>query len=107
MKEELLLTYLKANCLGRKNIQRRSQIGRALHIGKNELTRLVHRLRVRGEPVASSWSGYFYAVNAGEVFSTIKMLEKMIATLTKSIEGLKKALEGFGPIAPDGGGASG
>ena len=101
MKEEQLLTYLKANCLGRKNIQRRSQIGRALHIGKNELTRLVHRLRVRGEPIASNWSGYFYAVNAGEVFSTIKMLEKMIATLTKSIEGLKMALEGFGPIGGD------
>lgn len=95
MKEELLLTYLKAQCAGRKHIQKRAQVARALHLTDNELQRLIHRLRVRGVPIASSRDGCFYAVNAGEVFSTIRSLEQMMGGLNESIEGLKKSMESF------------
>lgn len=58
-------------------------------------------LRVRGVPVGSSRDGYFYAVNAGEVFDTIRQLERMAAGLERSIRGLTSALEKFGPIERD------
>ena len=102
MKEERLLTYLKANCAGKKNIRKRAHLARALHLTDNELQRLIHRLRVRGVPIASSRDGCCYAVSAGEVFSTIRLLEQMVNGLNESIKGLKGALDGF-TEAPRGG----
>lgn len=101
MKEEMLLQYLMVNCAGRGNIRKSAQLQRSLGVGKNELCRLIHRLRVRGVPVGSSRDGYFYAVNAGEVFDTIRQLERMAAGLERSIRGLTSALEKFGPIERD------
>ena len=36
--------------------------------------------------------------NAGELHATIRWLEKMVQTLLKSINGLVKAMESFGPM---------
>jgi len=100
MKEEQLLTYLKANCAGRQNTQTRAQLQRALNISKDQLTNLVHRMRCKGMPIAGGPEGYFYAQNAGELHATIRWLEKMVRTLLKSIHGLEGALEKFtGPTA--------
>ncbi len=107
MKEELLLEYLKTVCPGRGRIQKSAQLEGALQISGNELRRLIHRLRKRGVPVASSRDGYFYAVTAGEVYSTIRQLKRMVSGLEAAIRGLEDALERFGPAAPqDGGGDS-
>ena len=102
-KEELLLTYLKANCTGRKNIQTRAQIQRSLGLSKDQLTDLVHRMRCEGLPIAGGPRGYYYAQNAAELDATIRWLEKIIQTLLKSISGLRKAMESFGPIGSHGG----
>ena len=107
MKEEQLLEYLKANCTGRRNSRTRAQLQRTLNVSKDQLTNLVHRMRCKGVPIAGGPGGYFYAQNAGELHTTIRWLEKMVRTLLKSINGLAKAMESFGPIDPDGGGASG
>ena len=108
MKEEQLLIYLKANCAGRKNIRKSAHLEQALHISGNELRRLVHRLRKRGVPIASSPDGYFYAVTAGEVYSTIRQLKRMASGLEAAVRGLEDALEEFGAARDDdGGGASG
>ncbi len=108
MKEELLITYLKAHCTGKRNIQTRAQVARALRLTDNELQRLIHRLRVRGVPIASSRDGCYYAANASEIFSTIQLLVNMVDGLNESIEGLKASMEGFteGP-GNSGGDASG
>ena len=98
MKEEQLLTYLKANCAGRGKAQTRSQLQRTLNLSKDQLTNLVHRMRCKGVPIAGGPGGYFYAQNAGEIHATIRWLEKMVRTLLKSINGLSKAMESFGPI---------
>ena len=98
MKEEQLLVYLKANCAGRGNIRKSIHLEQALHISGNELRRLVHRLRKRGVPIASSPDGYFYAVTAGEVYSTIRQLKQMASGLDAAVRGLESALERFAPI---------
>ena len=95
MKEDLLLEYLKTVCPGRGRIQKSVQLERALQISGNELRRLIHRLRKRGIPVASSRDGYFYAVTAGEVYSTIRQLKRMVSGLEAAIRGLEAALEKF------------
>lgn len=96
MKEELLLEYLKTVCPGRGRIQKSAQLERALQISGNELRRLIHRLRKRGVPIASSRDGYFYAVTAGEVYTTIRQLRQMACGLEKAIAGLEGSLDKFG-----------
>ena len=103
MKEEVLLTYLKANCAGRKNIRTRAQIQRSLGLSKDQLTNLVHKLRCKGAPIAGGPGGYYYAQNAAELDATVRWLEKIIQTLLDSIRGLRKAMESFGPISSHGG----
>ena len=102
-KEELLLTYLKANCVGRKNIRTRAQIQRTLGLSKDQLTDLVHKMRCKGAPIAGGPGGYYYAQNAAELDATIRWLEKIVQTLLKSINGLRQAMESFGPIGSPGG----
>lgn len=98
MKEEQLLAYLKANCAGRENIQTRGQLQRKLGLSKDQLTNMVHRMRCKGVPIAGGPGGYFYAENAGELHATIRWLEKMVRTLLKSIDGLVRAMEAYGPM---------
>ena len=62
-------------------------------------------MRCKGLPIAGGPLGYFYAQNAGELHATIRWLEKMVQTLLKSINGLVKAMESYGPM--DDGGSSG
>ena len=102
MKEEQLLAYLKANCTGRGNIQTRAQLQRKLGLSKDQLTNMVHRMRCKGLPIAGGPLGYFYAQNAGELHATIRWLEKMVQTLLKSINGLVKAMESYGPMEQNG-----
>ena len=90
------MAYLKAVCKGRKNIQKSRQIETALHISGTELRKQVHRLRKKGQPIASSQDGYFYAVTAREVYSTIGQLRAMEYGLKLAIEGLEQALDSFG-----------
>ena len=96
MREQQVLAYLKAVCKGRKNIQKSHQIETALHIIGTELRKQVHRLRKKGQPIASSQDGYFYAVTAREVYSTIGQLRAMEYGLKLAIEGLEQALDSFG-----------
>ena len=105
-KEELLLTYLKANCAGRKNIRTKAQIQRSLGLSKDQLTNLVHKMRCKGVPIAGGPRGYYYAQNAAELNATIRWLEKIVQTLLKSISGLMKAMESYGPIDSGGGDAT-
>ncbi len=103
MKDEQLLSYLKANCAGKKNIQTRAQLQRKLNISKDQLTNAVHRMRCKGIPIAGGSRGYYYAQNAGEIHATIRWLERMVRTLLKSIDGLVKALDHFGLNESSGG----
>ena len=102
MKDEQLLAYLKANCAGRRNIRTRAQLQRSLNLSKDQLTNMVHRMRCKGMPIAGGPGGYFYAQNAGELHATIRWLEKMVQTLLKSISGLVKAMESYGPMDSEG-----
>ena len=103
-KEELLLEYLKSVCPGRDRVQKSTRLERALQTNGAGLCRLVHRLRKRGEPIASSSDGYFYAVNAGELYATIQKLKRMVRGLEAAIRGLEGALERFGPAGTEAGG---
>lgn len=95
MGEQNLLEYLKAVCPGRKNTKKSAEIERALNISSKELRRLVNRLRRKGTPIGSSRDGYFYAITAGEVYSTIRQLRVMAKGLEEAIHGLETALDTF------------
>lgn len=102
MNDKKVLNYLKVNCLGRSNIRKSRTIENALHMSGNELRRHIARLRKEQEPIASSNDGYFYADNPGEVYDTIRQLERMKRGLESSIDGLVGSLRNhsFGGDAP-------
>lgn len=95
VKEELLLEYLQTVCPGRKRAQKSARLEGKLQISGDGLRSLVNKLRRRGEPIASGPCGYFYALNAGEVYNTIQRLKKMIRGLEAAVRGLEEALERF------------
>lgn len=95
MNEEKLVQYLKIFCKGRANTKKSEEIERAVCISGNELRKAVNRLRRRGIPIGSSRSGYFYAVTAGEVYSTIRQLKVMANGLDAAIAGLERSLDSF------------
>lgn len=98
MKYEPLVMHLKAECKGRKNAQKSTELEQSLQISSNELRRRVNRLRREGVPIGSSADGYFYAVTAGEVYATIRQLRSMETGLEAAIRGLESALYSFGEI---------
>ena len=99
MGSEQLLTYLKANCPGRMHAEKSAVLEQALRVSGNELRRQVNRLRQKKVPVCSGPEGYFYARNAGEIYTTIRSLKDMMYGLSQAVDGLEGALESFGEEA--------
>ena len=93
MREERLLAYLKAVCPGLACRTGGKELERVLGISAADLRKAVHRLRRRGEPIASDRKGYFYAQTAGEVYATIRLLRQMASGLEAAIRGLEQALD--------------
>jgi len=98
MNKEKICIYLKTRCCGRKKSLSAQELEASLHIRRSDLQKQIGKLRREGVPIASSSSGYFYAETAAEVYSTIRLLEKMRYGLDASIRGLEKALENFGDL---------
>lgn len=96
MREEKLRSYLKGTCAGRKYRVSGAELEQVLGINGTDLRKLVNRLRRKGIPVGSDRGGYFYAVTAGEVYTTIRQLKAMSSGLEAAIRGLEQALERFG-----------
>ena len=96
MRKEQVLNHIKTRCHGRKAARRSCEIEHALSISGNELRKQVNDLRRSGVPIASSRSGYYYAENAGDVYSTIRQLNIMKRGLEAAIAGLESSLESFG-----------
>ncbi len=96
MASEQLKNYLKNNCHGRGNAVKSPELEQALCVSGNELRRQVNRLRRNRFPICSGPEGYFYARNAGEIYTTIRGLKDMMFGLGQAIEGLEAALESFG-----------
>ena len=94
-KKELLLSLLKNSHRGRENLISGAELTKAIHIGDKELRRKINQLRGEGNPIGSTREGYFYAVNAGELYATIRMLKLMVKGLERAIQGLERALEKF------------
>ena len=95
MKKEQLHSYLQHGCHGKANAVSGAELAKAMGISGNELRRLVNRLRRESVPIASNSSGYFYAANAGEIYSTILSLWKMESGLRAAIAGLEHAMTDF------------
>lgn len=95
MREEKLLFYLGHNCAGREHRVSGRTLERALGIRGTDLRKLVSRLRKRGIPICSDRNGYFYAVQASEVYTTIHQLEAWIAGARASVQGLEQSLDSF------------
>ena len=103
MQNEKILAYLEGSCLGKANRASGTELERTLHISGTCLRKQVNRLRCKEHPIASDRSGYFYASNAAELYSTIRQLKEMRAGLDAAICGLEQAMETFTEPS-DGGG---
>lgn len=95
MREEKLLAYLKGACPGRQYRVSGAELERVLGISGTDLRKLVNRLRRKGHPIGSDRNGYFYAVTAGEIYSTIRQLRSMTAGLEAAICGLESSMDRF------------
>ncbi len=100
MKKEQLHSYLHHSCRGKANAMSGVNLAKTMTISGNELRRQVNRLRREGIPIASNSNGYFYAANAGEIYSTIRSLEKMESGIRAAIAGLERAMTDF-PLGED------
>ena len=94
--EEQLLSYLKGACRGRAHPAGSEELKRSLDISGTTLRKIVNRLRRRKIPIASDRTGYFYAQTAGEVYTPIRQLRKIIDGLEAAILGLEQSLNSFG-----------
>ena len=95
MREELFAGYLKKNCAGRRKIMSGRALEKALHMSGNELRKQVNKLRRKGVPIASNQDGYFYAVSAGEVYATIKQLQKIVVKINALEGDMQKLTDDF------------
>ena len=95
MREEKLLSYLKGACAGRQYRVSGAELERVLCISGTDLRKLVNRLRRKGYPIGSDRNGYFYAVTASEIYSTIRQLQSMVAGLEAAIRGLETSMDRF------------
>ena len=96
MASEQLKNHLKNNCHGRRNAVKSLELESVLNVSGNELRRQVNRLRRNRVPICSGPEGYFYAQNAGEIYTTIRSLKDMMYGLSQAIDGLEAAMENFG-----------
>ena len=96
MQDEVLLQYLKTTCVGRECLRSGKSLQNAFHLSGNELRRRIHRLRCRGLPIAANRDGYFYAETAGELYATIRQLEKLRKGVEAAIRGLETAMDKYG-----------
>lgn len=96
MNKDIVCAYLDANCTGKKNVIPSQRLEQELHMSGNEIRKQINALRREAVPIASNGSGYFYAENAAEVYTTIRSLQKMRRGLDAAIAGLEQALEKFG-----------
>lgn len=96
MNKETVSAYLEGNCRGRRRAVSSSRLEQKLNLSGNEIRKQVNALRREGVPIASSGEGYYCAENAGEVYATIRSLQKMRRGLDAAIAGLEQALEKFG-----------
>ena len=102
MTMDQLAEYLRAYCPGRGRAVKGVVLQGIFHISGNELRRRVNRLRKKKVPIGSSPEGYFYAVTAAEVYTTIRQLRAMADGLNAAIRGLEDSLERFGEEVEDG-----
>lgn len=95
MNKEILREHLYRHHLGRSRSVSSRELERSLHTSGNTLREQVNRLRREGIPIASDQNGYFYAATAGEVYETIRGLEKLRDGLNAAIRGLESSLHDF------------
>ena len=96
MKTETIARYLQNGCMGQKKAVSSGELERVLAISGNELRKKINLLRRRAIPIAADQHGYYYAETAGEVYATIRSLQKMRDGLNAAIAGLERSLGSFG-----------
>ena len=96
MRKDYLKNYLKAACKGRAHRKISQELEHTLGLIGTQLRELVNRLRKERIPIASDRYGYFYASTAGEVYETIRFLQRIDAGLQATIRGLEESLHEIG-----------
>ncbi len=95
-REEKVATYLREACYGQANAQKSAELEQVFHMSANDLRNVVNRLRRKSVPIASGQTGYFYAANASEIYTTLLNLQGMIKGLEAAVYGLVQSFDDFG-----------
>ncbi len=95
-REEKVATYLRQNCYGQAHARKSIELEQVFHMSGNDLRNTVNRLRRKSIPIASGQTGYFYAANASEIYTTLLNLQGMIKGLEAAAYGLVRSFDDFG-----------
>ena len=95
MEKERLAEYLERYHLGADSAATSRELELTFGIKGIEVRHLVNQLRRDGVPIASSGSGYYYAVTEQEVRATIAHLTRRIGGIAAAIHGLNRSMDQF------------
>lgn len=84
--------YLSNNHIGEKRAIKSRKLQELFNAKGSEIRESINILRGIGEPICSSYHGYFYAETDAEIRATIEHLEKRIESISRAKQGLEKTL---------------
>ena len=89
-----MLEYLKDFHRSESGAIKSRELRTLFNLTDKQVRNLVGQLRKDGEPVCSSFYGYWYSTDPEDIEKTLHRLEAQVENMNFSINGLKQALGG-------------
>ena len=91
-----ILEYLKDFHTTESGAIKSRELRTLFNLTDKQVRNLVSQLRQDGEPVCSSFYGYWYSTDPEDIEKTLHRLEAQVENMIISVKGLKRALGGKG-----------
>ncbi len=90
-KTVMICTYLKGEHNGKDKAVHSRELERLFSIDSRSLQRVVQYLRKQGHPICSSEAGYFYAETQQEIIETVRRMNALMRSISKTCNSLLSA----------------
>ncbi len=90
-KTVLICTYLKGEHQGKSKAVHSRELERLFSIDSRSMQRVIHYLRKQGHPICSSEIGYFYAETQQEINETVRRMNTLMRSISKTCNNLLSA----------------
>ena len=91
-----MLEYLKDYHTTENTAVKGRELCSLFNLTDKQVRNVVSQFRQDGEPICSSFYGYWYSTDPADIEKTLHRLEAQVENMNISITGLKKALGGKG-----------